>query len=382
MTWNINDRGFLPPQDPIETIVTQNPNYASLEATLENLSVTLPSLVEERRVREELVAQLRNVAGKYDELWAIHNGDAWAERVMLLYSYFASAYLYAKHENPATRIPKEIAIPLNSIAKRVGRPPILSYASYCLTNWRRIDPNKPIELGNIELLQNFSQEAKRDEDWFILVHVDIEAKAADAVNAIDHSKYIFTEDGFDNFSLYRMFERIIKSLQGMNATLARMPEQCSPDVYYRLVRPYIFGFKGVEYEGVGNLTLRGETGAQSSIVPMLLIALGIKHKESLLTVHLDDMRNYMPPKHRAFLENLAERMTNNSLREAVLNKVPGYREAYNECVNQLMIFRSMHFEYAVNYIAKKVDNPEGTGGTPYIPWLQQLKDETWAHLLP
>lgn len=223
---------------------------------------------------------------------------------------------------------------------------------------------------------------KRDEDWFILVHVDIEAKASEAVKAIDKAaKYILTEDHIDEFALYKVLTDIIESLRGMNGTLARMPEQCSPDVYYSLVRPYIFGFKDVEYEGVGNMTLRGETGAQSSIVPMLLIALGIKHKESMLTVHLDDMRNYMPPKHRAFLENLTKRLTNNSLREAVLNKVPGYREAYNECVEQLLAFRSMHFEYAVNYIAKKVDNPEGTGGTPYVPWLQQLKEETQSHLL-
>ena len=38
-------------------------------------------------------------------------------------------------------------------------------------------------------------------------------------------------------------------------------------------------------------------------------------------------------------------------------------------------------DYAVNYIEKKVDNPLGTGGTPYIPWLKQLIEETREFLL-
>src|SRR5262249_17530906 len=113
----------------------------------------------------------------------------------------------------------------------------------------------------------------------------------------------------------------------------------------------------------------------------LLMALGIQHKDSMLTHHLREMREYMPPRHRAFLVALAERMKGNSLREAV-GKFPRCREAYNECVRELLAFRTKHFEYAVNYIAKKVDNPEGTGGTPYIPWLHQLREETEAHLIP
>ena len=52
---------------------------------------------------------------------------------------------------------------------------MLSYASYALHNWRRLDPQKPIELGNVVLLQNFL--GGLDEEWFVLIHIDIEAKA-------------------------------------------------------------------------------------------------------------------------------------------------------------------------------------------------------------
>lgn len=383
-------RGFLPDQDPIETILTQRPQYAALEATLENLAVTLPDLVEQRRVREELVCQLRQVAGSYDEAWAsttdkarYGDGDPWGERVMLLYSYFASAYVYSRHENPADRIPKEIAVPLVRFSQRTARPPILSYASYCLNNWRRLDPNKPVELGNIELLQNFCAPAvgKQDEDWFILVHVDIEQKAADGLAAINNASLFGMKE---ELAVYNTFVRIIDSLRSMNQTLNRMPEECSPDNYYKWVRPYIFGFKGVVYESCFDdqpQTFRGETGAQSSIIPAMILALGIEHKDSMLTKHLEEMRDYMPPQHRAFLRNLEARLTKNTLRDAVA-RFPGCKAAYNEAVQQVADFRAKHFEYAMNYIAKKVQNPEGTGGTPYLPWLQQLKDETLAHLLP
>ena len=45
-----------------------------------------------------------------------------------------------------------------------------------------------------------------------------------------------------------------------------MPEGCSAEVYFKKVRPYIFGFTDIVYEGCfGDVpqSYRGETGAQS-----------------------------------------------------------------------------------------------------------------------
>lgn len=53
----------------------------------------------------------------------------------------------------------------------LGRPPVLSYASYALDNWVRIRENLPVEIGNIIISQNFL--GGLDEDWFILIHIDI-----------------------------------------------------------------------------------------------------------------------------------------------------------------------------------------------------------------
>ena len=152
----------------------------------------------------------------------------------------------------------------------------------------------------------------------------------------------------------------------------------SPDVYFRKVRPYIFGFTNIIYEGCFNnvpQNYRGETGAQSSIVPTMLMALGIRHKNSLLTQHLEDMQTYMPRQHRQLIQEQA------SVRDFVIAHKKELRDAYNACITELIAFRSKHFEYAVNYIEKKVDNPIATGGTPYMPWLRQLIEETKEYLL-
>ena len=51
--------------------------------------------------------------------------------------------------------------------------------------------------------------------------------------------------------------------------LRRIPEKMDPALYYKTFRPYIRFFENVVYEGVetGPLDFRGETGAQSSIMP-------------------------------------------------------------------------------------------------------------------
>ena len=44
-----------------------------------------------------------------------------------------------------------------------------------LDNWYRLDKDGPIDLSNIAMHQNFFGGA--DENWFVLVHVAIEAEA-------------------------------------------------------------------------------------------------------------------------------------------------------------------------------------------------------------
>src|SRR5205823_13024587 len=96
--------------------------------------------------------------------------------------FLASGYINQIGQAPSGVLPKNIAVPLCHAAQLLDRPPILSYDGYALYNWKRFDPAGPIALGNIDTLQNFVH--LYDEHWFILVHVEIEAIAAEILAAI------------------------------------------------------------------------------------------------------------------------------------------------------------------------------------------------------
>jgi indoleamine 2,3-dioxygenase len=57
-------------------------------------------------------------------------------------------------------------------------------------------------------------------------------------------------------------------------------------------------------------------------------------------------------------------------------------QTYNEVLEAMATFREVHYGWAHEYINRWVDDPRGTGGTPYMSWLRQLVDETRLHKLP
>ena len=203
--------------------------------------------------------------------------------------------------------------PWHEVAQRLGRPPVLSYASYALDNWRRLDQTKPIQLDNIVLLQNFL--GGLDEEWFVVVHIQIEREAGPGLAGLLRAMNGAAE-GQGGRGLARSSNPWRWLKRQCETRCIRMKERCDPYVYYNRVRPYIHGWKnspslpnGIAYEGVESYAgqpqqLRGETGAQSSIVPSLDAGLGIAHAPDPLTLYLQEMRDYMPPRHRSFIEVL------------------------------------------------------------------------------
>lgn len=368
MRFVTQERAFLPFLDPLEKM--ENPDLKGLE----ELAANMPKLLSERKFCKEVDNHLHLFDFPFIKEQEI-------DRLMLIYSYFASAYVHENVKNPAKRIPKSVAYPLSRLAKKLDRPPILSYDSYCLNNWKRINVNKPIELGNIVLLQNFL--GGEDEDWFILVHVEIEARSNKIIKGIFQIRSQ-TYLRKDPKIIIKSLNLISEGIKDINQTLARMPEQCSPDIYFHRVRPYIFSFENVIYEGVYDkpISYRGETGAQSAVVPAIVSGLNIKHQDSMLTKHLKDMRKYMPVEHRKFLSAIEENDIRKDVRKYVtVLKNQEVKDAYNRCIEELLGFRELHLQYAIDYIQRKVDNPTGTGGTPYIAWLGKLRDETKNHFV-
>jgi indoleamine 2,3-dioxygenase len=373
-------RGFLPEQDPLDRMPTQFGQW-------DEIGRELPTLLAAGRARQ-MLSDLPVLDPS-----SLHDGSE-IERAMLLLSYFGHAYVWGE-KTAADCLPASIAIPWHRVALRLGRPPVLSYASYALHNWQRVDPRGPVELGNIALLQNFL--GGQDEEWFILVHVDIEAKAAEIIREIGTAQAAVVNRQIDE--LTSRLITIGATLDRMYQTLSRMPERCDPYIYYNRVRPYLYGWKdqpalpdGLLYDGVAEYErkrqkFRGETGAQSSIIPSLDALLGVTHKDDPLRAYLREMRDYMPPGHRAFIAAVEQ---GPSVRQLLIDRATGngdakLRDAYNACVKRIEQFRSKHLEYAASYIQKQSQrdrkNPTdiGTGGTPFMRYLKKHRDETAGH---
>jgi indoleamine 2,3-dioxygenase len=377
------DRGLLIKPDPIARLAAVvEPEFPIARAALEEIEDTaaaLPELLETKRIHAVLDAlPVYDFSALLNYISAL--GFAAIERLQQIYAYFASAYVYGIPENAPNRLPAGVAAPLVQLSTLVERPPILAYTNYVLNNWRLIDPDAPIALENLELSQPFV--GNPDESWFIRIHIDIEARAARALNGLRDA--VQAAEHHDTECILDGLEQISAGLNDMLRTFARMQEGCDPDVYYHRVRPYMFGFNDLIYEGVAEYggkpqSFRGQTAAQSSIIPALLAGLGIAHEQSALTHHLVIMRGYMPRPHREFITQMGK----SKLREIVQAQGSGsaLADAYNEALRDMMGFRKLHFHYANVYIFAKDKNAVGTGGTAFMDWLRQLIAETEQQLL-
>lgn len=350
-------RGFLPSRDPLARFSRES-GLNELDA----IGAALPDLL----VRGDFRQWARNLQIPPWPRDILQPGDLPALRLYYVRTGFlASAYVNQVGQPPVRVLPENLAAPLVHACRLLGRPPILSYDGYALYNWRRLDPDGPVALGNIDTLQNFVP--LYDEHWFILVHVEIEAIGARVVEAIGRA----LDRPQDDRVLAETVDAIARALGDQVRVLRRIPEHMDDRLYYRTFRPYIRFFQNVEYAGqdLPPLSFRGETGAQSSLMPAVVAFLGIPHRATGLTDHLDQMRRYMPARHRAFVGR-AGSLT------GVRERVPA--ELFNAALEAVAEFREVHLGWARAYIQRWEADPRGTGGTPYMDWLQQLVDETRA----
>jgi len=372
---------FLPKKDPLT-------NYKSTSKSLDrifDIANQLPKLLLTGRV-QQTIDKLNVNDLSLSHL--IKNNDIREIKLAMVHlSFISHAYIWGS-KSPSKILPEVVAKPWVNLSDILGRPPILSYASYCLDNWYRINPKEEIRLENVGLITNFLGGV--DEDWFVTIHVCIENAASKAIIAASKLSKLNETDSISIYSKY--LKEIIRSLREVNTIFSRMPEKCDPYVYYHRVRPFIFGTKdnpdlkkGLIYENQYNNRpqfFRGETGAQSSIIPYLDGALGIYHTEDHLRHYLNEMRDYMPPDHRKMIEEVESR----SNAKHFIHKSKQLTNEYNKCLEEIRIFRAQHLEFAATYIHKQsqIKNPfgrggstiTGTGGTPFMKYLKKHRDET------
>ena len=372
---------FLPKKDPLKTYTTDTRSLKLIA----DIAGHLPKLLLTGQVQKTIKNLNRNALSVNS---IIKDGDIREVKLAMAHlSFISHAYIWGG-KNPEKILPEAIAKPWVKLANKLERPPILSYGSYCLDNWYRVDSKEDISLQNVGLITNFLGGV--DEDWFVTIHVCIENAASKAVNAATKLSYL-NEDNSINDYLANLKD-IVASLKEVNNIFSRMPEKCDPYIYYHRVRPFIFGTKdnpdlkkGLIYEGQFNNKpqfFRGETGAQSSIMPFLDGALGIYHTKDHLRHYLNEMRDYMPPEHRKMIEDVESR----SNAKTYIQQSKRLVNEYNKCLEEIRKFRALHLEFAATYIHQQsqIKNPfgrggstiTGTGGTPFMKYLKKHRDET------
>ncbi|OMJ19037.1 Indoleamine 2,3-dioxygenase [Smittium culicis] len=253
--------------------------------------------------------------------------------------------------------------------------------------------DQELDLDNLATLFTFT--GSPDESWFYLVSVAIESKGGKIVKtAGDIANAILSDD---LSSVVSGLEDITKTIQLMTKLLVRMNEKCDPYIFYWKIRPYLAGWEnmesvglhnGVHYDGTKYIETKdaygslqdattskfipvfssksedgknkpssrrssisgydgtyyrkyaGGSAAQSSIIQLIDIILGIRHYPSEdeiaenLEAGLDNsksektppgnpylmkMRNYMPGLHRKFLQDYASAV---KLRQYILRSTP------------------------------------------------------------
>jgi len=323
------------------------------------------------------------------EDWAREAPEEEVRTAMVHYSFLVQAYVWGEAEPPA-HLPANLSRPIVAIADRLGQAPLLPYSSYVLDNWYRIDKSGPVDLDNIAMFQNFYGGA--DENWFVLVHVAIEAEAGVLLD--NAARLVAVARQGDEDEAIRLLAEMDAAWERIYGHFARMPERCDPYVYFHRVRPYIHGWAnnpaldgGLVYQGIERFgdrpqAFRGQTGSQSSIVPSMDALFQVGHSDDPLKSFLDELHHYRPVAHRRFIEDLAAQSSLRDFVSASGNRA--LKDAFNACLEQSARFRTRHLEYAASYINKQAgsiagnDPDVGTGGTPFMRYLKKHRDENRA----
>ncbi|MFC7059751.1 hypothetical protein [Halovenus salina] len=368
-------RGFLPDTDPLQSFTTAeySPEVSRYLERMDTLAEQLPELLEAGELRSA-VSELEVPAGTVSSL------SEWAcLRLCLVSGFLASGYVHNIEREQTDHIPAGVAVPLYKCSQRLNREPMLAYDVLCLHNFRRESESEGVVLDNLDTLVDFT--THRDEQWFVKVHVAIEAAAAPGLAACKRLQTAVRDD--DSNAALEALATVRDSVERQTAIMNRMHEHNDPEVFAREFRPYYDGFDGVVYEGVNALDgepqhHRGGSGAQSLALPSIDAALGIDHGMTGLTSHLDALRSYMPADHLAVVDELERGPSVRSFAEGSSVEL---QTAYNDCVEAVTEFRTVHFGQTMAYIRRMTGDSAGTGGTDYESFLQTLQSNTEAHKL-
>jgi indoleamine 2,3-dioxygenase len=147
--------GFLPNRAPINSLPL--PFHP-----LERLVLQLPQVTAGGSVRR----RVEGLVTIPNAVKLLNHDSAQLERAMLLYAFVSHAYI-VESKPPTSEIndnnsvmepshlPPQLSVPWLEICETLGRPPVMSYGSYILYNWRKYNASLPISLENIAPLHTY-----------------------------------------------------------------------------------------------------------------------------------------------------------------------------------------------------------------------------------
>ncbi|KAB0373609.1 hypothetical protein FD755_015268 [Muntiacus reevesi] len=293
----------------------------------------------------------------------------------LVLSFITMGYVWQDGETqPKEILPRNLALPFVEVSRKLGLPPILVHSDLVLANWATRNPGGPLEIRNLDTIVSFpGGESLRG---FILVTVLVEKAAVPGIKALVQAVNAILQPSPD--SLLQALQQLRVSIQDITGALGQM--HALP--------------VGLVYEGVSKepLSYSGGSAAQSTILHAFDEFLGIRHsKQSAEFLHR--MRDYMPPSHRAFVEEIRVAP---SVRAHVLSSGSGQLlTAYNQCVESLAALRTHHLALVTKYLITAASKAKargtsplprppralearGTGGTAVVSFLKSVRDQTLA----
>ncbi|HCF72244.1 MAG: hypothetical protein CMK60_05160 [Proteobacteria bacterium] len=354
------NNGFLPGKAPLQALPQAYAQWDEIAGSLSELlnAHSFRSTVEAMPVISDITAL---------------ETSAELERAMLLLSCFGHAFVWEDYQSSGY-IPPSIAVPWTQVADRLARPPTLAHASLVLQNWRLLDPDGPVVLGNIATLIQFH--GGLDESWFYLVTTEIESTGAGILREFDTICSALMGPDLDKVA--GSLQSVYALLGRLRSTLNRMYEHCDPYIFYHRVRPFLASFERIEYRGCDPLSRDyfGGSAAQSSLLQAIDAMFGVGHREDKARSYLQEMRNYMPRRHAAYIAQLESRP---SLARSTRSHA-GCHRALDACIEALAEFRQDHLKMVARYIMAQTSQAgpghTGTGGTDPMIFLRQVTQDT------
>uniref|UniRef100_A0AAZ3PAD8 Indoleamine 2,3-dioxygenase 2-like n=2 Tax=Oncorhynchus TaxID=8016 RepID=A0AAZ3PAD8_ONCTS len=345
--------------------------------------------------------QLRDLVNEMPVLSPHHlKGHRELRLAHLALGFITMGYVWQEGQHlPAQTLPKSLALPYWLVSKRLGLPPILTYADSVLVNWRLKDPTGDMEIGNLETL--FSFPGGESCKGFFLVSLLVERAASSGIQgAFSVMNAVVT---CDIISIQKGLYKVGQSLRKMKEIFELMHRHVDPTAFHGTLRIFFSGWRdnpmlpgGLLYEGIVEepMMLSGGSAAQSSSIQCFDALLGICHDDHAASF-LKRMREYMLPSHRQLIETLSGCPP---LRDFILScSSPSLCVNYDSCVSALVNLRSYHLSAVTRYItvpghrARAMRCPlngvgsaldeTGTGGSSPLPFLKSIRDATQRALI-